>query len=258
MTNDLLTKYKIEFADSNPEEFAAFLLKDANKTKELVIIALSFLLHPDGGNTPTITIPNLSAIKPQLLTAIGYYPSLSWVEKITLAIKHYGRAATTNEIVDFILGNEPTLNKKKVTIGVSVTLSRTKGRKFAQLDNSGRGYSYDIINPSEPNHKTFQHDKPKAVVSKPVRPYGDGNSLYNPGWSWKDKIKFFIDSKGGLAMTSELTDQIVKFENITDMKHKQKLVSSMSSVLSQNAKEGGMFTRQIVDGLAVYGIRSKE
>ncbi len=249
MINENLAKLKIAFADSLPKEFFAFVsANDSDVAKDLIAEALSFYMSHNNSAVPISIAPITKDIRTVNKTD-DYSPFLSWVEKINLAIKHNGAPATTNEIVDYILDNEE-LDRKKVGIGVSVTLSRTKGKKFRQLTNSGRGFAYDIITHVENNNS------PRPVENKIAKGYSDNNSDYNKNWGWKDKIKYFIDIKGGLATPSELNDLLTFNERIVDKKIKRKMIASMSSVLSQNVKPGGIFTKQVSqNGVSVYGIK---
>jgi hypothetical protein len=232
MTSELLTRFKIEFAEAHPKEFKAFLAQSTSDSAiKLREEALNFYLSHSIGDAPTFV-----AITKEVTAASGgYSPLLSWADKTELAIKHNGRATTTLEIVDFILINEPSLDREKVKTGVTVTLSRMKGKRFIQVDNNGRGYAYDLASATPP--------KPPAIIQpKLFTPFD--SAKYDANMKWADKIKFYLTELGGKGTTREIVDRLKAHEPIVNKELRNKRIDSMTQILRQNAKEGGIFVRE--------------
>src|ERR1700733_9172540 len=168
MDTQLLNRAKIEFADSIPNEFAQYLAKSTSETAmQLRAEALAFYFSQNAGMP--ILSPNIEF--PKSPTLFGEYsPGMTWQEKLLFIAKYRGTPTTTVEFTDFIMEREPTLDRARVSVAVSVTLNRLKGKKFIQLPNIGRGFSYDI---KEGN----------SINTKPLPPQSKlSDKGYNPTW----------------------------------------------------------------------------
>jgi hypothetical protein len=140
MNNDLLAKYKIEFADLHAAEFADFLSgKELEATKELEAIRFFISKNGDEGHSIKRVRDNITNNN-----SGTYSANLSWIDKIKCAINAKGKPMTSPDIVDYISSKEPGLDKEKVGIAVITTISRTKDKYFTKHKHNGRGYKYGV------------------------------------------------------------------------------------------------------------------
>jgi hypothetical protein len=252
MDNQTLTRLKVEFADANPKEFAIFLsTSESDAVKELRLEAMSFYLSHSHttektASNATVRPPSIKPIQRAASIYKDYNPNITWLDKIKVGIASKGGAATTNEIVDFVLSNEQDIDRDRAATAISTIFSRDKGKEFTRLENDGRGYKYKL---NRGSRAAMQLTLDNSALKSEYDP------MYNPQMTWKEKITYLIAIHGGNATSGTITRGLMLREPESDKKVRENKIASMSSVLSQNAKDGGMFTKRTDEnGAFVYSM----
>ncbi len=99
-----------------------------------------------------------------------YSPQWAWTRKITYYQEYKRKLITTSEVVDFIIGKEPELNKSKVRSSVSAALSnRLKSNTYEKFKDPVTGASYYgpasyFLNPHEPKIEFMSEDLKERLL----------------------------------------------------------------------------------------------
>lgn len=89
----------------------------------------------------------------------------------------------------------------------------------------------------------YEIDKSETVAGadKPLRFIeSEAPEWWESEWTWENKIKKLLDTAGRPLSTTDMADTIMKYE---PWRERTKVVASISAVLSQKSKAGGVFTK---------------